>query len=449
MRITQHPQCSLFEQFSTHELGRELSTISQWLDDNPDVLEIAAKDLIRVNARNVGCEGLSVENVLRCAILKQHRQLSYEELAFHCEDSDSFRTFARLHGKTPKKSCLHKTISLIKPETWEQINNVLLQSASVKCMEEGKRVRIDSTAIESNIHYPTDSSLLSDAVRVMVRLLNAANTLEGVGGIQFHNRHRRAKNLARRIVSSREKRRREYYRELIQTTEETLGYLQQARQQVLLSNSIDLKTDRWLKEVNHFRPLILGIIGQAKRRILRGEKVLAQEKILSLFEPHTDIIAKGNREITFGHKINIATGKSNLILDVVIERGNPADSERFIPMLKRQATIYDCFPEKTATDGCYASVDNLEQAKSLGVKDVAFHKKRGLNIEDMVKSQWVYRQLKNFRAGIEANISCLKRAYGLTRCLWQGFEKFKAYVWSSVVAYNLSVFARFVSTSPT
>jgi len=85
----------------------------------------------------------------------------------------------------------------------------------------------------------------------------------------------------------------------------------------------------------------------------------------------------------------------------------------------------------------------------LGVKEVAFHKKRGISIEEMVKSQWVYRQLKNFRAGIEANISCLKRAYGLTRCLWKGFEKFKAYVWSSVVAYNLAVLARLVSTAPT
>ena len=234
-----------------------------------------------------------------------------------------------------------------------------------------------------------------------------------------------------------------------QATKETVFYLQQAREAVVFSHCSSPKAMDWLLAVDSFLPLILQVIEQTNRRVLQEEKVPAQEKIVSLFEPHTDIIAKSHRKITFGHKINITTGKSNLILDVVIEKGNPADSERFIPMLKRQDTIYNGFPEKTAADGGYVSLANLEQAKMLGIKDVAFHKKCGIHVEDMVRSQWIYRQLKNFRAGVEANISCLKRAYGLTRCLWKGFEKFRAYVWSSVVAYNLSVFARFVSKSPT
>ena len=448
MRITYNPQRSLFEQFATHELGRELSAISTWLDEHPEVLDLAANDLIRVDAKHVGCNGLTVENVLRCALLKQLRQLSYEELAFHLEDSQSFCAFARLNGKLPRKSCLQKTISLIKPETWEQINRVLLQSASMKRIEEGKTVRIDSTAIGSNIHHPTDSSLLNDSVRVMVRLLNEIKSFDGINGIQFCNRYRRAKNLARCILSSRKKRREKYYRELIRATEETLKYLQKAKKKIMLLDSAPVEVIGWLSRVELFEPLISGVIGQSKRRVLDGEKVPVHEKVLSLFEPHADIISKGDREVTFGHKVNLTTGKSNLILDVVIEKGNPADSERFIPMLKRQADIYNVFPERSATDGGYASLNNLEQAKTLGVIDVVFHKKRGIKIEDMAKSQWVYRQLKNFRAGIEANISCLKRAYGLTRCLWKGFEKFKAYVWSSVVAYNLAVFSRFALSPP-
>ena len=99
-----------------------------------------------------------------------------------------------------------------------------------------------------------------------------------------------------------------------------------------------------------------------------------------------------------------------------------------------------------AADGGYATRDNLEQAKARGVSDVAFHKKRGLAIEDMVKSRWVYRRLRNFRAGVEAGISCLKRAYGLTRSTWRGLAHFKAYVWSSVVAYNLTLLARLKPT---
>jgi len=111
-------------------------------------------------------------------------------------------------------------------------------------------------------------------------------------------------------------------------------------------------------------------------------------------------------------------------------------------MLERQNDIYNGYPKSSAADGGYASKENLQKAKDLGVHQVMFHKKRGLQIEDMVKSKWAYRQLRNFRAGVEANISCLKRAYGFTRCLWRGFQKFKAYIWSGVVAYNLMLMAR-------
>ena len=144
----------------------------------------------------------------------------------------------------------------------------------------------------------------------------------------------------------------------------------------------------------------------------------------------------------YGHKLNLTTGRSGLILDVVIEAGNPADAERFLPMLERHIALYGKPPRQVAADGGYASRDNLSQAKARGVRDVAFHKKRGLRIEDMVRSRWVYRKLRNFRAGIEAGISCLKRAYGLARCTWRGLGHFKAYVWSAVVAYNLALFAR-------
>jgi IS5 family transposase len=143
-----------------------------------------------------------------------------------------------------------------------------------------------------------------------------------------------------------------------------------------------------------------------------------------------------------GGRLQWNTHKSGLILDMVIEEGNPADTERLLPMLERHINIYGCAPKQVAADGGYASKDNLDEAKVCGIEDVAFHKKRGLHIEDMVKSTWVYRQLRNFRAGIEAGISCLKRAYGLTRCTWKGLGHFKSFVWSSVVAHNLALLAR-------
>ena len=180
--------------------------------------------------------------------------------------------------------------------------------------------------------------------------------------------------------------------------------------------------------------------------MLAGELVPAGEKLVSLFEPHADIIVKGSRDVDYGHKLNLTTGRSGMILDLVVEAGNPADSERLLPMLERHIAFYGQAPRQAAADGGYASRDNLSRAKARGVRDMAFHKKAGLRIEDMVKSRWVYRKLRNFRAGIEAGISCLKRAYGLARCTWRGLGHFKAYVWSSVVAYNL---ARFTRLKPT
>ena len=144
----------------------------------------------------------------------------------------------------------------------------------------------------------------------------------------------------------------------------------------------------------------------------------------------------------YRHKLNLVTGHSGLILDVVVEAGNPADAERFLPMLERQIARCGVPPRQVAADGGYASRDNLTAAKARGVKDVAFHKKRGLAVEDIVKSRWVYRKLRNFRAGIEAGISCLKRAYGLARCTWRGLDHFKTYLWSAVVAHNLVLLAR-------
>ena len=198
----------------------------------------------------------------------------------------------------------------------------------------------------------------------------------------------------------------------------------------------------WCGEVRHYLPLIERVMTQTRRRVFDGEALPASEKVVSLFEPHADIIVKGGREVQYGHKINLATGRSGLILDVVVETGNPADAERFLPMLERHIASHGQPPRQIAGDGGYASAANVTQAKALGVSDVAFHKKSRLRIEAMVKSRWVYRKLRNFRAGIEANISCLKRAFGLARCTWRGLAHFTSYVWSSVVAYNLALSAR-------
>ena len=441
MRQERTVQASIFDLFAAHEIGRELKAMSQWLDEHRELLGLVADDLRRHGVKETGREGLPAESVLRCALLKQHRQLSYEVLAFHLEDSASFRAFARLPlAWTPKKSVLHKTVSAIRAETWEAINRILLASARQEKVETGKVVRLDSTVTAALMHEPSDSSLLWDAVRVMVRLLKAADAL--VGGLEWRNHRRAAKKRAQAIKYARGRENRvQHYRELLKLTRATLAYADQAATRV--RQALDpIAAMLWQAEFRYFRPLIERVIAQSERRVLHGEALPANEKIVSLFEPHADIIVKGGREVQYGHKLNLTTGRSGLILDLVIEAGNPADSERFLPMLKRHIAFYGAPPRQAAADGGFASRHNLNEAKALGVSDLAFHKKAGLRITDMVKSKWLYRKLRNFRAGIEADISCLKRAYGLARCLWRGLDHFRSYVWSSVVAYNLALFAR-------
>ena len=218
MRQERTVQASIFDLFADHEIGRELKAMSQWLDEHREFIGLTAEDLRRHGVKETGREGLPAKSVLRCALLKQHRQLSYEELAFHLEDSASFRAFARLPlSWTPKKSVLQRTISAIRAETWEAINRVLLASARQEKVETGKVVRLDSTVAAALMHEPSDSSLLWDAVRVMVRLLKAAEAL--VAGLAWRNHRRAAKKRARTIEYARDRAKRvQHYRELIQLT---------------------------------------------------------------------------------------------------------------------------------------------------------------------------------------------------------------------------------------
>ncbi len=180
MRQKRTAQATIVEVFSDHELGRELQTMSTWLDAHRSVLTAVMNDLCRRGLKPTGRCGLSAESVLRCAVLKQHRQLSYDELAFYVRDSASFQAFARLPMHwCPKKSALQHVIAAIQPQTWELINRALMKTAATTRIEPAQRIRIDSTVTDSPIHAPSDSHLLWDGVRVMVRLLKAARALLG------------------------------------------------------------------------------------------------------------------------------------------------------------------------------------------------------------------------------------------------------------------------------
>jgi IS5 family transposase len=237
------------------------------------------------------------------------------------------------------------------------------------------------------------------------------------------------------------KARKPHYKDLLKVIRKSIGYASSAIDLIYASPA---STSLMLLscDLKQFSELAQQVVDQTERRVLHGESIPAREKIVSLFEPHTDIIVKDGRETFYGHKVCLTGGTSNLIVDCLITDGNPADSTLTQTMLERQNEIYDRYPLKVALDGGFASKENLDIAKGMKIKDVCFAKKRGLKVEDMCRSQWVYKRLRRFRAGIESGISWIKRCFGFARCTWKGLRSFKSYVWASIVSANLLTIAR-------
>ena len=183
------------------------------------------------------------------------------------------------------------------------------------------------------------------------------------------------------------------------------------------------------------------VYDMAYRRQILGETVPNDQKLFSIYELHTDIIVKGGREVLFGHKINLATGKSNLVIDCDIPRGNPKDTSLFQPTIDRVSLNFEKTPSDSVTDGGYASKENLEYCKSKGFVNIVFNKVVG-SLQSIASSIKVETKLKKWRSGIEAVISNLKRGFNLRICNWKGWEHFKAKVMWSILAYNFRVLTK-------
>lgn len=441
----------LMPEIADHPQAQELQAISGIVDSKPTICEYALQDLsdTSTDKNTAGAKGMSADQVLRAAIVKSLFGFTYELLAFHLVDSQSIRGFCRIGiaDKGFKKSVLQKNIKTLSSKTWEAINREILGYAADQDIDKGRWTRIDCTVVESNIHEPTDSSLLFDCVRVLCRLMGQLETSSPLGlfttSFRFRNHQRVTKRRLLTIQYAKNKSQRlQPYKDLLKYTRKTLASARDGVQWIK-DNAIDgLKAMALIWEIQHYCTLCEKVIDQTERRVLRGEKVPASEKIVSIFEEHTDIIVKDRRDTYYGHKICLTGGRSNLILDCVVVEGNPADVTLTETMLNRQKDIYNRYPLKTALDGGFASKDNLEVAKGMQIKDVCFAKKRGLKETDMCRSLHVYKRLRRFRAGIESGISWLKRSFGLNRCSWRGWQGFKRYVWSAIVSANLLTIAR-------
>jgi IS5 family transposase len=442
MRRLYHDQLPLCPTEARHPRAAELAEMSRLLDAVPETLGAVRQDLVgrrKVSVRK-GREGLSAEQVVRAGLVKQMFDVSYDELAFHLEDSLQLRAFCRLSPSAapPKKSALQANIGAVRAKTWQGVNEALVLEAKKRKVEEGRWMRTDATVVESNIHHPLDSWLLWDGVRVLTRILGRAREKFGT---TFCNHARRAKRRSIAILHAGTMERRvPLYRDLLKVTKKTVFWAEKVKTELECIGGFGAISRAG--SLAHFLPLVRKVIDQTERRVLRNEQVPAQEKIVSLFEPHTDIIRKDRRDTYYGHKVTLSTGRSGLVLDVVIEEGNPADSTLAVRSTERHAALFGTPPDRAAFDGGFASKNNLHEIKGAGTTEVCFSKPAGVPIDEMTSTPRIRRTLKRFRAGIEAGISFLKRCFGWDRVTWTGLPRFRAYVWCSTVAHNLLVVAR-------
>jgi len=343
VRQKQRIQLTIQEPWLDHEHAKELQAISCLLKDHPNLAELVLQDLVAASGAETdqGAWGLTADQVLRCLILKQMTGFSYRDLEYHLSDSRTYGRFCELGfvDKPPSKSALQATCKAIRPETMEKIHLELMRSPVVQKIEPGQKVRLDCSVVGTNIHEPQDSWQLLDCVNVLTRLLGAAREILGPSKILFSDRTRSAKMRHIEICHGKsEERRNRKYQKLIRITEEVCGMANEALAVLQIATTPELAKIR--DELIHYLELAAKVLWQTQQRVFEGKSVPASEKVVSIFEEHTDVIVKDRRKTLFGHKVCLSAGKSSMILDCQILEGNPADSDLAETMIDRLVEKY-------------------------------------------------------------------------------------------------------------
>ncbi len=407
------------------------------LELHPELLKMVEPDILSGSkASKFGRKDTpSVEQIFRAALYKEFKRLDYRDLEYEQSDSRICAQFIKLDELRPYCFQMYqKYISKIKESTLQQVLIVLNKIAISEGLEDISKLRQDSTVVETNIHYPTNNSLVWDCIKESHRLFSDLS--EEISDLDYRDYTKAGKKTYYNInvTKSGDKRVDLFNKQLITFTK----CINQVANVIKKKESCSIKALVILMLLEKHLKVMNQVYDITYRKEIKNEIIPNEEKLFSIYEQHTDIIVKGSREVLFGHKINLASGKSNLILDCKIFRGNPADKTLFQPSLNEVIENYETVPRDVATDGGYASKDNLNYAKEKGIVNIVFNKVVG-SMQNIVSSTNMETRLKKWRSGMEANISNLKRGFDIGICNWKGFEHFCSKVMWSVIAYNVRV----------
>lgn len=435
-----------------------LRAISEFIDKHAELVERVRRDLLRGLKRpDTGRNGLTAQQALRSLTLMRVKDWDYRELRERIADGYSLRQFTHFNSKpVPKHDAFNRAFNRLTPFSVEAINHSVVQAAVALGLEDGKKLRVDTTVVETDIHHPTDSTLLWDVVRVVTRLAGRLGKLVSIG--RFANRtrcaRRRMQELQRMSARQRQERQVPKYRALIKVTRRVLQNARAALEQSKGLRAIDPLTDGLIAgvrcEIEHYAALGERVIDQASRRVLEGKSVPTEEKIYSIFEPHTDLIKRGKplKPVEFGHKVFLAESACGLITQYRVLNGNPADQVHVKSSLEQHQRVFSRVPEIYSSDRGFFNEENVRYCQVAGVSLVCipYAGPRRSAEQKARESSPAFKKAQRFRAGIEGRISVLFRGRGMKRCLAKGRERFELLVGAAVLANNLLILAQLLST---
>ena len=429
-----------------------LEAISDFLDDQRDIIECIRRDLVRgLKKPGSGRSGLTARQILRSLVLMRVKNWDYRELRERIADGLTLRQFTDFYcAPVPKHDAFQRGIIRLTPRTLKAVNDLVVRAAVKLGLEDGAKLRVDTTVVQTDIHHPTDNTLLWDVVRVVTRLvgrLAKALELRRIRGFCDRRRsaRRRMYEIQRMTTRQRHEQQTGTYRVLIGIAEEVVGNARAAVEKTGKMRGKDMFADMAIeqlrKQIEHFCELGSRVIDQARRRVLDDEQVPNGEKIYSIFEPHTDLIKRGKvrTPIEFGHKVFLAESAQGLITQYEVLKGNPSDEVHVAPSLRRHRQAFGRVPELYGTDRGFFSEQNLASCKHAGVKVVCIPQRGGKKTAEREAYEKTadFKEGQRFRAGIEGRISVLFRGRGMKRCLAEGPDRFELWVGAAVLANNL------------
>lgn len=412
------------------------------------------------NSRRRGRPGFSAEVVLRLLVLKHLRNWSYQVLEREVRANLVYRDFTRVGSeKVPDAKTMGRWGTALGPAVIQQIHQRIVQIAQAQRVVQGRKMRVDTTVVESNIHYPTDSTLLGDGVRVLIRTMKRVSKLTGAVGTKLRDRSRNVAQRVREIARAArgkappsQEKMKQAYDKLLKATGRVVGQAKRFSQEI--NNGVKRCTDVVeqvaLEGQRHILdemvPRVQQVMRQTIARIFEGD-TRSEGKIVSVFEPSAEVIRKGkaSKPTEFGKLIKLQEAENQIVIDYQIYQQRPSDTDLLIPAIDAHEAKLGRVPRLVAADAGFYSARNEAEAKAKGVKRICIpnYASKSAVCRREQKKRW-FRDGQRWRTGCEGRISVAKRRHGLDRCRYRGEDGMKRWVGLGVIADNLINFGQVI-----